>query len=73
MNRRTFLQALATAPALAALRPPDAAAALPKARITRVRLYRPPKLNPLFNQSDMVVTVETDIGITGLGEGGARD
>jgi galactonate dehydratase len=73
MNRRTFLKALAAAPAVAGLRPPDVAADLPKARITRVRVYRPPNLNPLFNQSDMVVTVETDIGITGLGEGGSKD
>ena len=46
---------------------------LPKAKITRVRIYRPPNFNPLFNQSNMVVTVETDIGITGIGEGGAKD
>jgi L-alanine-DL-glutamate epimerase-like enolase superfamily enzyme len=42
-------------------------------KITRVRAYEPPNLTPLFNQSDMVVTVETDAGITGIGEGGARD
>ena len=30
-------------------------------------------LNLLFNQSNMVVTVETDIGITGIGDGGAKD
>ena len=74
MNRRTFLKALAAPPgrrraASAATR----AAALPKAKITRVRIYRPPELNLLFNQSNMVVTVETDIGITGIGEGGAKD
>src|SRR5260370_324812 len=73
MNRRSFLRTLAAFPAVAALRPRDVAADLPKAKITRVRIYRPPNLNPLFNQSDMVVTVETDIGITGLGEGGAKD
>ncbi len=72
MNRRAFLTSLAAAPVLGALRPRPAAAALPKAKITRVRIYRPPDLNPLFNQSNMVVTVETDIGITGIGEGGAR-
>jgi galactonate dehydratase len=38
-----------------------------------VRIHRPPDLNPLFNQSNMIVTVETDIGITGIGEGGAKD
>jgi L-alanine-DL-glutamate epimerase-like enolase superfamily enzyme len=73
MNRRTFLKALTAAQAAALLRPPHADAALPKAKITRVRIYRPPNLNPLFNQSNMVVTVETDIGITGIGDGGAKD
>ena len=42
-------------------------------KITRVRVYSPPKPNPLFNQSDLVVTVETDAGITGIGEGGSPD
>jgi L-alanine-DL-glutamate epimerase-like enolase superfamily enzyme len=42
-------------------------------KITRVRAYAPPNLNQLFNQSDMVVTVETDAGVTGIGEGGAKD
>ena len=68
-----FLRALASAPALGLLSPFDARADLPKAKITRVRIYRPPNLNPLFNQSNMVCTVETDIGITGIGEGGSKD
>jgi L-alanine-DL-glutamate epimerase-like enolase superfamily enzyme len=74
-TRRDFLKSLAVAaPAAAHLaRPTPAAAALPKAKITRVRIYRPPNLNPLFNQSNMVATVETDIGITGIGEGGSKD
>jgi L-alanine-DL-glutamate epimerase-like enolase superfamily enzyme len=42
-------------------------------KITRVRAYTPPELNPLFNQSDLVVTVETDAGITGIGEGGSKE
>jgi L-alanine-DL-glutamate epimerase-like enolase superfamily enzyme len=29
--------------------------------------------NPLFNQADTVVTIETDAGITGIGEGGFPD
>src|SRR5215471_13729918 len=70
MNRRSFLTATSVA-GLAAL--PRAQAALPKMKITRVRAYAPPKLNPLVNQSDMVVTIETDAGITGIGEGGAKD
>jgi galactonate dehydratase len=51
----------------------SASAALPKMKITRVRVYSPPNPNPLFNQADLVVTVETDAGITGIGEGGTRD
>jgi galactonate dehydratase len=41
--------------------------------ITRVRVWSPPNPNPLPSQSDMVVTVETDAGITGIGEGGLPD
>ena len=73
MQRRSFLKSLVAAPAASLLRPPRAEAALPKAKITRVQIYTPPGLNQLFNQSNMIVTVETDIGITGIGEGGAKD
>ena len=74
-TRRDFLKSLAVAAPVAATlaRPKPAAAALPKAKITRVRIYRPPNFNPLFNQSNMVATVETDLGITGIGEGGSKD
>src|SRR6266568_2263722 len=71
MNRRIFVKALAAASITGAL--PRAQAAVPKMKITRVRVYTPPNPNPLFNQSDLVVTVETDAGITGIGEGGSRD
>jgi L-alanine-DL-glutamate epimerase-like enolase superfamily enzyme len=50
-----------------------ARAALSKSKITRVRVYAPPSPNPIFNQSDLVVTVETDAGVTGIGEGGSKD
>ena len=74
MNRRSFFRsALAASSAAGLASPPPARAALPKMKITRVRAYSPPTLNTLFNQSDMVVTVETDGGITGVGEGGAKD
>ena len=73
MNRRTFLKSLAVVPAAGLVRTPRLEAALPKAKITRVRIYEPPNVNRLFNQSDMLITVETDIGITGIGEGGAKD
>jgi len=42
-------------------------------KITHIRIYRPQKPNPHFNQSDMIVTVETDTGLTGIGEGGSPD
>jgi galactonate dehydratase len=50
-----------------------ALASFPNMKITRVKAYLPPNPNPLFNQSDMVVTVETDTGIVGVGEGGSKD
>jgi L-alanine-DL-glutamate epimerase-like enolase superfamily enzyme len=68
-----FLNAIAAAPAAGLVTAREADADLPKATVTRVRIYRPPELNPLFNQSNMVVTVETSAGITGVGEGGAKD
>jgi galactonate dehydratase len=42
-------------------------------RITRVRFYHNPLSPPAFNQSFHIVTVETDGGITGIGEGGSPD
>jgi galactonate dehydratase len=73
MKRRTFLGSLAAAAILGTVGPLPAFSALPKMKITRVRAYLPPEPNPLFNQSDIVVTVETDAGITGIGEGGSRE
>lgn len=73
INRRVFLGRVAAAAALGSTFGPRIFAALPKMKITRVRAYQPPNPNPLFNQSDVVVTVETDAGITGIGEGGAKD
>ena len=58
---------------LVATRVRPAFAALPKAKITKISIYEPPNLNSLFNQSNMVVLVETDANITGIGEGGSRD
>ncbi len=74
MKRRKFL-------ALSAGFAASALAALPKAKITRIRCYKSPgdaarrqsKVPPLFNQSTNVVVVETDAGLTGIGEGGAKD
>src|SRR5215210_5128539 len=74
MQRRNFLTSIAVVPAAMLPRPRVAdAAPLPRGKITRVRIFEPPAANPLFNQSNMVCTVETDFGITGVGEGGSKD
>jgi galactonate dehydratase len=74
MKRREFLKSLAATTIATGVRTlPAYAAPLPKMKITRVRAYLPPHPNPLFNQSDVVVTIETDAGITGIGEGGVKD
>ena len=74
MKRRAFLRSLAATAIASGMRTlPSYAAPLPKMKITRVRAYLPPHPNPLFNQSDLVVLVDTDAGITGIGEGGSKD
>ena len=74
MKRRAFLRSLAATAIASGVRAlPAYAVPLPKMKITRVRAYLPPHPNPLFNQSDVVVTIETDAGITGIGEGGVKD
>ena len=56
-----------------------AAAGLPKAIVTKVRVLTPKtgsnrnSITATFNQSNMVILVETDAGITGVGEGGSPD
>ena len=75
MDRRTFLKTGGAASALGFVPPlavRSAADAL-TAKVTRVRIYRPPDFNPLFNQSNMLVTVETDAGLTRIGEGRSKD
>jgi galactonate dehydratase len=42
-------------------------------KIERIRCYRPHRHNATFNQSNLVVLVETDTGLVGLGEGGSKD
>ncbi len=72
-TRRRFLRHLAIGATAAAILP-RAFGALPKAKITKVSIYRPPNLNLHFNQSTMVVVIETDQpGLFGVGEGGSRD
>src|SRR5947209_6584917 len=73
MNRRAFMAKMAAVAAVGSGLGRYALAAVPKMKVTRVRVYLPPNPNPLLNQSDAVVTVETDAGITGIGEGGVKD
>src|ERR1017187_8687590 len=73
MNRRTLLKSLAAASVSGIGALPRVQEAMPKMKITRVRVYSPPNPNPLFNQSDLLVTVETDSGIVGIGEGGSKE
>src|SRR5215467_5007631 len=73
MHRRSFLKSLAAGAGATLAHPRVSEAALPKAKITKVNIYEPPNRNFLFNQSNMLVTVETDAGLTGIGEGGVRD
>src|SRR5918999_2774448 len=52
-------------------------ARLSPATVTRIRIFYPPNYNPngpqAFPQSNMVVLVDTDAGITGIGQGGSPD
>lgn len=73
MHRRTFINSIAATAAVSLAAVPRVQAAVSRMKITRIRQYAPPNPNPLFNQSDMVVTVETDAGITGVGEGGSKE
>ena len=75
MERRFFLQTLGlggAAPLVIPSRTRASATPTPM-KITRIRFYHNPQSVPLFNQSAHIVTVETDQGITGIGEGGSRD
>jgi L-alanine-DL-glutamate epimerase-like enolase superfamily enzyme len=76
--------ALAAGSTGAAARPTHTAVALaraqtrlPPTKITKIRVFYPPNYNPngpqAFPQSNMVVLVDTDAGITGIGQGGSPD
>jgi galactonate dehydratase len=83
MHRRKLLTGLAglgLAAASAPLwAPADAyALGLPKDKIKRIRYYKTPTdaagrpniHEPTFNQSTNIVTIETESGLMGIGEGG---
>ena len=74
MHRRSLLKSLPFGFGAAAITAQDTASTpLPGMKITRVRYYHTKTSRPVFNQSSHIVTVETDQGITGIGEGGTRD
>src|ERR1700694_4997912 len=74
MDRRAFLKTVTASGAAAFAGVSRLEAALPQVTITKVRIFQPPNLNQTFNQSNMVVTVETsNPNLIGVGEGGARD
>jgi galactonate dehydratase len=73
IDRRSLLKILASGAAAMVIPSRRADAALPKARVTRVKCWEHPSMNRSFNQSALLVTVETDIGVTGIGEGGSPD
>jgi L-alanine-DL-glutamate epimerase-like enolase superfamily enzyme len=73
MKRRSFIQSmgLGSAALMTQARLASSATPLPM-KITRVRFYHNPHSPAHFNQSFHIVTVETDQGITGIGEGGEQ-
>jgi len=75
MQRRSFLKmaGVGVAAGLAAQASAVKAANTSPMKITRVRFYLNPNSGPTFNQSSHIVTIETDQGITGVGEGGSKD
>ncbi len=68
MTRRSFLTVLPLGLGASAL-----PTATPKSKITRVRYYHVERSRPIFNQTSHIVTVETDSGLMGIGEGGHKD
>jgi galactonate dehydratase len=89
MDRRGFAQSVtgllgafaAGSRTSAAARTPGslarAQARLAPTKVTKIRVFYPPNYNPngpqAFPQSNMVVLVDTDAGITGVGQGGSPD
>src|SRR3954462_1803572 len=77
MDRRVFTKGLAAALALPSWTTKASAAKLPVNRVTKIRCYNPPNYQSngpqAFPQSNMVVLVDTEAGITGIGQGGSPD
>ncbi len=73
LSRRNFIQSATGAVALFSPFIDKANAELKRMKITRIRYYESPITRPMVNQSFHVVTIETDAGLTGIGEGGSPD
>src|SRR4051812_44587483 len=77
MDRRVFTKGLAAALALPSAAIKAFGAKLPVNRVTKIRCYYPPNYQAngpqAFPQSNMVVLVDTEAGITGIGQGGSPD
>ncbi|MFC1692724.1 mandelate racemase/muconate lactonizing enzyme family protein [Candidatus Latescibacterota bacterium] len=74
MKRRSFINSILLGTGAALTRTSLASAALPKMKITRIRLYESPSMQlTSLIQSSRIVTIETDAGITGIGDGGLKD
>src|SRR3954464_11180257 len=80
IDRRRFTKSLAAAAAMLALpswSTKAEAARLGVNRVTKIRTYYPPNYQSngpqAFPQSNMVVLVDTEGGITGIGQGGSPD
>src|ERR1700761_1770170 len=79
MDRRSVMTGMLGTAAAAMWIPPSAyALGLPKDKIKRIRYYKTPTdaagrpniHQPTFNQSTNIVTIETESGLMGIGEGG---
>jgi galactonate dehydratase len=79
MDRRTVMTGMLGTAAASLWTPPSAfALGLPKDKIKRIRYYKTPTdaagrpniHQPTFNQSTNIVTIETESGLVGIGEGG---
>ena len=76
MERRTFLQSSMLGAGVLAGMGGRAQAAPSDMKITKVRVYNPTDTSGRsgwLNHSAIVVTVETDSGLTGIGQGGTKD
>jgi galactonate dehydratase len=80
MRRRNLCQSIAlglmATPILNAGLIQQAQGALSDMKITRIRLYNPSDTTGLsgwINQSAILVTIETDSGLVGVGQGGSKD